>query len=168
MAEQAKTAPKRKAATKRKAAPKAAAAKKTTARKAPTRKPAAKRKPAAAKAAPKKSTPEFANRAREAGRNAFLAGLGFYGKAYDQAQDQFSSLQDELEARRKKADKLYKELVKRGKKVEKDAKGALDDIELPKLELDSLTDRAKLEKQLDKARARFEELKGSIKLKPAA
>lgn len=163
MAEQAKAAPKRKAATKRKAAPK-----KTAARKAPTRKPAAKRKPAAAKAAPKKATPELANRAREAGRNAFLAGLGFYGKAYDQAQDQFSSLQDELEARRKKADKLYKELVKRGKKVEKDAKGALDDIDLPKLELDSLTDRKQLEKQLDKARERFDELKGSIKLKSAA
>ena len=134
MAEQAKTAPKtatakRKPAVKRKpAAKRKAAVKKTTARKAPGRKPAAK------KAAPKKSTPEFADRAREAGRNAFLAGLGFYGKAYDQAQEQFNSLQDDLEVRRKKADKLYKELVKRGKKVEKDAKGAIDDIELPKLE----------------------------------
>ena len=162
MAEQAKATPKRKAAAKRKVS-----AKKTTARKAPTRKPAAKRKPAV-KATPKKAAPELADRAREAGRNAFLAGLGFYGTAYDQAQGRFNSLQEELEARRKKADTLYKELVKRGKKVEKDAKGALDDIELPKLELDNLTDRKQLAKQLGKARARLDELKGSIKLKSAA
>ena len=163
MAEQAKTAPKSKAAPKRKPA----------ARKAPARKPAAKRsaakrKPVARKTAPKKTSPEIVDRAREASRNAFLAGLGFYGKAYDQAQEQFNSLQDELEARRKKADKVYKDLVKRGKKVEKDAKGAIDDIDLPKLELDNLTDRKQLEKQLDKARARFQELKESISLKSAA
>ena len=35
--------------------------------------------------------------------------------------------------------------IEDGKKVEKDAKKAVDDIELPKLELDSLTDRKKLE-----------------------
>ena len=137
------------------------------------RKPAAKRKPTARKSvvrktAPNKSTPDFAERAREAGRNAFLAGLGFYGKAFDQAQEQFSSLQDELEARRKKADKLYKELVKRGKKVENDARGAIEDIDLPKLELDSLTDRKKLEKRLEKAKARFEALRESFSFKSAA
>ena len=63
---------------------------------------------------------------------------------------------------------MYKELVKRGKKVEKDAKGAIDDIELPKLELESLTDRKKLEKQLDKAKARFEELRETVGFKTAA
>ena len=147
-----KAAPKRKPAVKRKPAAK--------------RKPVAKRKAATRKPAAKKSSVEFADRAQEAGRNAFLAGLGFYGKAYDQAQEQFSNLQDQLEDRRKKADKLYKELVKRGKKVEKDAKGALED--LPKLELDSLTDRKKLDKRLDKAKARFEELKESVGFKSAA
>ena len=154
-------------------------AKTATKKATPKRKPAAKRKPAVAKRKPvarktaakrttKKSTPAIAARAQEAGRNAFLASLGFYGKAYDQAQDQFNSIQDQLEARRKKADKMYKELVKRGKKVEKDAKGAIDDIDLPKLELDSLTDRKKLEKQLDKAKARFDELKNSVSFKSAA
>ncbi len=108
------------------------------------------------------------DKASEIAKNIWLAGVGAYGKAYDQAQEQFSSMQDQLEERRKKADKLYKELVKRGTKVEKDAKKAIDDIELPKFELDSLTDRKQLEKQLDKARARFEELKDSISLKPAA
>lgn len=166
MAEQAsteKTAPK--TATKRKAPAK----RKPAAKKAPAkRKPAVKRKPAAKKTAAKKSSPDFAAKAKENGRNAFLAGLGFYGKAYDQVQDQFNSLQDQLEARRKKAEKAYKELVKRGEKVEKKAKKAVDDIELPKFELESLTDRKKLDKQLDKAKARFEELKESVGFKAAA
>jgi len=153
MAEATKTAKASKAAPKRKPAAK--------------RKPVAKRKPAAKRTA-KKSTPEFAARAQEAGRNAFLASLGFYGKAFDQAQEQFNSMQDQLEERRKKADKMYKELVKRGKKVEKEAKGRIDDIDLPKIELNSLTDRKKLEKQLDKAKARFEELKETVGFKTAA
>jgi hypothetical protein len=147
----------------------------TATKAAPKRKPVTKRKPAAAKRKPvtkkrasKKSTPDFAARAQEAGRNAFLASLGFYGKAFDQAQDQFNSMQDQLEERRKKADKMYKELVKRGKKVEKKAKGRFDDIELPKFELNSLTDRKKLEKRLDKAKARFEELNETVGFKAAA
>jgi hypothetical protein len=160
MAEQTKTAAS-------KAAPKKAAAK----RKPVARKTAAKKvapKKAATKKTSKKATPDFANRAQEAGRNAFLASLGFYGKAFDQVQDQFNTLQDQLEERRAKADKSYKELVKRGTKVEKNAKGAIKDIEFPKFDLDSLTDRAKLEAQLDKAKARFEELKESVSFKTAA
>ncbi len=146
-------------------APKAAAKRKVAAKRKPVtaRKTAAKGKPVVRKAAP-----EFAAKAQEAGRNAFLASLGFYGKAYDQAQEQFGNMQDQLEARRKKADKLYKELVKRGQKVEKDAKVALKEIELPKLELDSLTDRKKLEKQLKKVKARLVELKENVGFKTAA
>lgn len=161
MAEQVKTT-----ATTKKAAPKrkAAAKRKPAARKAPAaKKPAAKRKPAVRKTA-KKAT----NEARESGRNAFLALLGFYGKAYDQAQDQYENLQKQLEDSRKKAEKAYKELVKRGEKVEKDARKVVDDMDLPKFELDSLTDRKKLDKQLDKAKARFEELKESVGFKTAA
>jgi len=146
-------------------APKATAKRKVAAKRKPVtaRKTAAKGKPVVRKAAP-----EFAVKAQEAGRNAFLASLGFYGKAYDQAQEQFSNMQDQLETRRKKADKLYKELVKRGQKVEKDAKVALKEIELPKLELDSLTDRKKLEKQLKKVKARLVELKENVGFKTAA
>jgi polyhydroxyalkanoate synthesis regulator phasin len=155
----------KKAAPKRKAPAKKATAKKATAKK----KPAVKRKPAAKrKATAKKASPDFAARAKESGRNAFLASLGFYGKAFDQVQDQFDSIQKQLEDRRKNAEKTYKELVKRGEKVEKEAKKAVDDIELPKFELDSLTDRQKLDAQLDKAKARFEELKESVSFKTAA
>ena len=144
---------------------KAAAKRKTAAKRKPVakRKPAAKRKPVA-----KKATPEFATKAQEAGRNAFLASLGFYGKAFDQAQEQFNSMQDQLEDRRKKADKLYKELVKRGQKVEKNAKVALKDMDLPKIELDSLTDRKKLDSQLKKVKARIAELRENVGFKTAA
>ncbi|MEM9254876.1 MAG: hypothetical protein AAGA91_05470 [Pseudomonadota bacterium] len=155
--------------TKRKPAPKrkTAAKRKTTAKRKPAPRKAAPRKAAPSKPAAQKTAEDFAARAQETSRNAFLAGLGFYGKAYDQAHEQFSSLQGQLETRRKQANKLYKELVKRGTKVEKDAKDALDDFELP-FELDGLTDRKKLEAQLDKARARFEELKANVGLKTAA
>jgi hypothetical protein len=158
-AAQAKPAAKRKPA-RRKPAPKRTPA----ARKSAARKPAA-RTPAAKRAAPKAGK-RFATNAQETGREVFLAGLGFYGKAYDQAQERFEELQKELKARRKNADKVYKELVKRGKKVEKDAKGALDDIEIPGL--DSLTDRKKLEERLKKARARFEEMRKSARTRSAA
>jgi hypothetical protein len=161
MAEETKTAAATKAAPKRKPAVKRKPA-------ATKRKPAAAKRKPAAKRASKKASNDFAAQAKETGRNAFLAGLGFYGKAYDQAQEQYNTIQDQLEERRKKADKMYKELVKRGKKVEKNAKGRIDDIELPKIELDSLTDRKKLDKQLDKAKARFEELKETVGFKKAA
>ena len=141
------------------ARPKPAAKRKPATR----RKPSPKRKPAAKRAAPKAGK-NFAANAQETGHEVFLAGLGFYGKAYDQARERLDGLQKELKARRKNADKVYKDLVKRGKKVEKDAKGALDDI--PKL--DDLADRRKLEQRLKKARARFEELRKSVRMKSAA
>lgn len=142
---------------------KTAAKRKPAGRKPVARKPAAKRKPAARKTASKKSNVDFAARAQEAGRNAFLASLGFYGMAFDQATEQLDGIQEQLETRRKKADKTYKELVKRGKKVEKKAKGTIDD-----LDLDNLTDRKKLDAQLKKAKARFEDLRDSVSFKKAA
>jgi hypothetical protein len=132
------------------------------------RKPIAKRKAVAKRALPKKAASDLAVSTQETGRTMFLAGLGIYGKVYDQAQEQINSLPKQLEERRKKADKIYKELVKRGEKLEKDAKSVMQDIELPKLELDNLTDRKKLEQQLKKAKARFAELKKSVRFKSAA
>ena len=148
------------------AAKKTAVKGKTAAKKVAAKKPAARK--AAPKKAAKKSTNDFTARAQETGRKAFLASLGFYGKAFDQVQDQFSDLQDQLEARRKKANKTYSDLVKRGEKVEKATKSRIDDIEMPEFKLESLTDRKKLEAQLDKAKSRFTELKDSISFKTAA
>jgi hypothetical protein len=154
----AKAAPKRKTTARKRPAAKTAA-RKTTARKTSTARKSAPRRKAAARN-------DFATRAREASRKAFLASLGFYGKAYDQVEEQFNGVQKQLEARRKKADKLYAELVKRGEKVEKQARSAFDDLELPKL--DGLADRKELEARLDKARERFSELKESVGFKTAA
>ena len=150
----------------KKAAPKTAAKRKPAARKVAAKKPAARK--AAPKKTAKKSSNDFTARAQETGRKAFLASLGFYGKAFDQVQDQFSDLQDQLESRRKKANKTYADLVKRGEKVEKATKSRIDDIELPEFKLERLTDRKKLEAQLDKAKARFTELKDSVSFKTAA
>ena len=156
-----------KAATKaKKVVKRKAATKKPTARKVAAKKPTARK--AAPKKAAKKATKEFTARAQEAGRKAFLANLGFYGKAFDQVQEQFDNLQDRLEARREKASKMYSELVKRGEKVEKATKSRIDDIDMPEFKLESLADRKKLEAQLDKAKARFSELKENFNFKKAA
>ena len=109
------------AEAKTKAAPKAAA-KKAAVKKAPAKakKAPAKKKPAAktkAKASTKAKT-RARPKAVDTGRNALLAGLGVYGKAYDQVLEQFASLQEQVDEaqsrlteRRKQAEDLYKSLI---------------------------------------------------------
>jgi len=160
-----KTAPKAKAAPQKAAAKRKPVARKVAAKKVAPKKAAPKK---ATKKATKKSDTDFAARAQETGRKAFLASLGFYGKAFDQVQEQFSDLQKQLEDRRSEADDAYADLVKRGEKVQKAAQSRIDDIELPEFKLESLTDRVKLEAQLDKAKARFDELMESVGFKTAA
>jgi hypothetical protein len=139
---------------------------KAKAKKAPARKTAARKttakKTTARKTAPKKMTqPAFAAKAQENARNVFLAGLGFYGKAYDEAQTR-------MKVRREKAEDLFNELVKRGEKVEKDAKKALKDFDLPELNLaDREEIRKEIEARLDKARESFESLRDSISARAA-
>ena len=148
-------------------APKAAA-KKATAKKAPAKakKALAKKKPASKNKA--KASTKAKIRARpkaiDTSRNALLAGLGVYGKAYDQVLEQFSNLQEQVDEaqirlteRRKQAEDLYKSLIKRGTAVEKEALKALAD-----LEIDSLADRSKLEAQMKKAKSRFDDLKTKL------
>ena len=148
------------------------AQKKATAKKAATKKVAAKKtvakKPAVKTKAKAKAKASSKKRARPAavdtGRKALLAGLGVYGKAYDQVLEQFSGMQEQvddaqnrLSASRKQAEAIYQSLVERGSAVEKDALRALAD-----LELDSLADRTKLEAQMKKAKARFDQLKAKF------
>ena len=125
---------------------------------APKRK-AATGKTAAGRAAARRAPPSRHRRVTQAGRRAFLAGLGVCGTAFDRAQNQFKRLEKRLETRRKKADKLYAELVKRGAKVEQQARGAID---LPGL------NRAALEARLEPARARFKAIKETLGIKAAA
>ena len=141
---------------------------KAKAKKAPVRKTAAK-KTTAKKAAPKKpAQPTFAVKAQENARNVFLAGLGFYGKAFEEAQNQIEEAQDRMKERREKAEDLFNDLVKRGEKVESQAKKRIKDFELPELKL---TDRDEFRKEirarLDKARDSFETLRDAITPKAA-
>ncbi len=160
-----------KAKTKAKVAPKKATAKKAATRKVAAKKTASKKPAVKTKAKAKAQPKANANgkkRARptavETGRKALLAGLGVYGKAYDQVLEQFAGMQEQvddaqnrLSASRKQAEVIYQSLVVRGSAVEKDALKALTD-----LELDSLADRTKLEAQMKKAKARFDQLKAKF------
>lgn len=159
MAEEAKkAAPKRKTSARKTAA-------KTTAKRKPAARSTAARKTTARKTTARRTTtrkaPSLQTRVTEAGRSAFLASLGFYGMAFDEVEKQLKSVESELTARRKKADKLYADMVKRGEKVEKQARSVIDDFDLPKFEAARL-DRDAVEAQIEKARARFDELRQSL------
>ena len=86
------------AEAKTKAAPKAAE-KKAAAKKTPAKakKASAKKKPAAKTKASTKGKTRARPKAIDTGRNALLAGLGVYGKAYDQALEQFANLQEQVD-----------------------------------------------------------------------
>ncbi len=153
----AKATPKRNIAAKK--SPVKAVAKKAAAKKAPAMKVAVKGK----KTAPRKPA-GLRSIALDTGRNAFLAGLGVYGKAYDQMADQLENIQQQvqeaqsrLEVRRQQAESIYDSLVKRGEAVEKEARKAINDMEF-----DAITDRKKLEEQMSKAKARFEALRSKL------
>lgn len=141
-------------------------------RKPATKKTAAKRKSAdtknTARPARRKSQQDFAKIAQDASRNAFLAGLGFYGKAFDQVQEQYNGVQRQLEESRSKANEMYEELVQRGEKLEADTKEAIEGLEIPDFKTQSLANREKLEARLAKAKSRFSELKKSTKPKASA
>ena len=152
--------------------PKAAARKAAPKRKAPAkRKPAAKRKVtprAKVETRVKKTTTkvektssELASKAKESGHSVLLVGLGCYGMAYDQMLAQKKALMGRVDARKKQADKLYKELVKRGSKVEKEAMKAIDNLDVPKVDIEKLTDPKTFEAGFDKARAAFEDFRSS-------
>ena len=177
---EATPAPAAKPAWKR--APRAAAAKKATvakktpvAKKAATKKTtatttrrasAAKAKPAASKSAEAKTS--RAASAFELPRKAVLAGLGVYGKAFDQVQTHLKTLNEEIATRRSKASDLYKELVIRGEKIESEAKEKLADIDTSKFNLNKLADRELIEARIYQAKAKFEQLRKAAGINRAA
>lgn len=165
----AKKAPVKKVAAKattRKSATDKAEAAKTTATK--TRRTAAKAKPAAAKTRAKAKPETAKESAFELPRKAVLAGLGVYGKAFDEVQTRLKSLNEELEAQRGKASELYKELVARGEKVETEAKEKLADIDTSKFAIAKLADREAIEARIEKAKGRFERLRKAAGLNKVA
>jgi len=172
----------------RKRAPRAAAAKKATVAKKAT---GAKKTPVAKKAATKKATATTTRRnstakakpaasqsaeaktsraasAFELPRKAVLAGLGVYGKAFDQVQTHLKTLNEEIATRRSKASDLYQELVIRGEKIESEAKEKLADIDTSKFNLNKLADRELIEARIDQAKAKFEQLRKAAGINRAA
>jgi len=145
---------------------KKAPVRKTAARKAPAKKAAVKKTAAPRKAAAKKLS--VAEQARENARNVFLAGLGVYGKAFEDAQTQIKDAQSQMKQNRAKAEKAFNDLVKRGEKVETKARKKLKEIELPELKLvDREELREELRARLDKARDSFETLRNAVTSKAA-
>lgn len=172
----------------RKRAPRAAAAKKATVTKKAT---VAKKTPVAKKAATKKATATTTRRtstakakpaasqsteakpsktasAFELPRKAVLAGLGVYGKAFDQVQTHLKTLNEEIATRRSKASDLYQELVIRGEKIESEAKEKLADVDTSKFNLNKLADRELIEARIDQAKAKFEQLRKAAGINRAA
>jgi hypothetical protein len=137
-------------------------------KKAPAKKSAAK-KATTSKAAAKK-----AGKPQDNVRNVFLAGLGFYGKAIEEAEKQIKENRTKMEQRREKANELFEELVKRGEKVETDTRKKLQKIDLPELKLPELklADheelRDELRTRLDKARDSFNMLREAVSAKSDA
>ncbi|MBT5889399.1 MAG: hypothetical protein HOH52_06405, partial [Halieaceae bacterium] len=108
----AKGAPKK--ATAKKAATKRVAAKKTAVKTKAKAQPKAKAQAKAKTSSKKRARPA----AVDTGRKALLAGLGVYGKAYDQVLEQFAGMQEQvddaqnrLSASRKQAEAIYQSLV---------------------------------------------------------
>ncbi|MDJ0878093.1 MAG: hypothetical protein QNI86_05745 [Halieaceae bacterium] len=155
-------------ATQATAAKAKAKAKKAPARKSAAKKAAAKKTTAKKTAAKKPVQPTFAEKAQENARNVFLAGLGFYGKAFEEAQSQLEEAEKRMKARQKKAENMFNDLVKHGEKVESKAKKRLKDIELPELKLADTDElRTEIRARLDKARDSFESLRETITSKAA-
>ena len=126
------------------------------------------------KARTNKAEPVVAATTQENVRNVFLAGLGFYGKAFEEAQSQIKENRCKLEQSREKASELFDELVKRGEKVESDTRKKLKNLDLPDLKIPELklTDREELREdlraRLDKARASFNTLRDAVSVKSGA
>ncbi len=61
------------------------------------------------------------DKASEIAKNIWLAGLGAYGKAFDEAHDR-------LDKAAKEPERLFKDLVKKGSKLEDEVKNSLSSI----------------------------------------
>ena len=132
------------------------------------------KKPTAKKAAGRKPASQKASKPQDNVRNVFLAGLGFYGKAIEEAEKQIREKRSKIEQRREKANDLFEELVKRGEKVETDTRKKLKQLDLPELKLPELklADheelRDELRTRLDKARDSFNALRDAVSAKSDA
>lgn len=118
------------------------------------------------------------DKASEIAKNIWLAGLGAYGKAFDEAQDR-------LDKASKEPPRLFKDLVKKGEELEEDVRDSLSTIR--KTSASSVEERikkvrenfhinlpvrndelAEINTKLDALTAKVDALARAMKPKPAA
>ena len=83
-----------------------------------------------------KDIKEMAEKASDLAKNIWLAGLGAYGKALDEAQDQYEKVTGKVNEQVEKVktqtsedtSRLFDELVAKGKKLEDETQGRLSDV----------------------------------------
>lgn len=72
-----------------------------------------------------KELKEIAEKASDLAKNIWLAGLGAYGKALDEAQDQYGKVSEKVN---KESSRLFDELVAKGKKLEGETQVKLNEV----------------------------------------
>ncbi|MDX1504411.1 MAG: phasin family protein [Spongiibacter sp.] len=87
----------------------------------------------------KKSLKDVSSQAGELAKSIWLAGLGAYGRAYDDAQEV-------VEKASKESPRLFKELVEKGNKLEAQAREKLGDVS-------TIGKTASIEERISKMRA---------------
>lgn len=128
----------------------------------------------------KKDLKEIANKASETAKNIWLAGLGAYGKAVDETQEQYGKVSEKVN---KESGRLFDELVAKGKKLESETTEKLNNakektetsleerITLVKESLKFTTTGSQLEEineKLDKVLAAVAPKKAPVKKKAAS
>ena len=75
---------------------------------------------------------KVSDKASEIAKNIWLAGLGAYGKAFDEAKDRideaFDEAKDRIDEASKEPPRLFKELVKKGEELEDEVRDSLSNI----------------------------------------
>lgn len=131
------------------------ATKKTATRKTAAKKVTAKKSKVEAKAAQQQravleSVNENIDNAQAFAKKVWFAGLGAFGRSYDEVQDRVTQANEDLQARyekiTKEREKLIKELVKRGEKVQVEAEELVKE------------NRANIEDQIESAKTRLSKL----------
>ncbi len=84
-----------------------------------------------------------------AGKDIFLATLGFYGKVYEQGADRVSEINEKRQS-------FFQDLVNRGEKLEDQAKGKYEELK---------TDNPKIDERIDTLRNNFSKLKETFSKK---
>jgi hypothetical protein len=74
-----------------------------------------------------KEIKEMAEKASDLAKNIWLAGLGAYGKAFDEAQGTYQKVTDKVK-QAQESTKMFDDLVEKGKELEGETQGQLQEV----------------------------------------